>query len=72
LDWVGEANHTQLGDPVRGAALIHEVTGQDKLPAHLLLGADAIDRWQVKVDRIADDVEPWREKSVATAHRDRR
>jgi NAD(P)-dependent dehydrogenase (short-subunit alcohol dehydrogenase family) len=70
LDWVGDANHTQLGDPVKGAALIHEVTSEDKLPSHLLLGGDAIDRWQVKVEHLADDVEPWREKSVATAHRD--
>ncbi|OXM75046.1 MULTISPECIES: SDR family NAD(P)-dependent oxidoreductase [Amycolatopsis] len=70
LDWVGEANHTQLGDPVQGAALICEVTGQEKLPTHLLVGRDALDRWQVKVDRIAEDTEPWREKSIATAHRD--
>lgn len=70
LDWVGDANHTQLGDPVKGAALIHEVTSEDKLPSHLLLGGDAIDRWQVKVEHLADDVEPWREKSVATAHQD--
>ncbi|AIJ23998.1 SDR family NAD(P)-dependent oxidoreductase [Amycolatopsis methanolica] len=70
LDWVGEANHTQLGDPVQGAALIYEVAGQETLPTHLLLGRDAIDRWQVKVDRIADDTEPWRAKSIATAHQD--
>ena len=70
LDWVDDANHTQLGDPVKGAALIHEVTSEDKLPSHLLLGGDAIDRWQVKVEHLADDVEPWREKSFATAHQD--
>jgi NAD(P)-dependent dehydrogenase (short-subunit alcohol dehydrogenase family) len=70
LDWVGDANHTQLGDPVKGAALIHEVTSEDKLPSHLLLGGDAIDRWSVKVEQLADDVEPWREKSFATAHQD--
>lgn len=68
LDWVDDANHTQLGDPVKGAALIHEVTCGDTLPAHLLLGGDALDRWQVKAARIADDTEPWREKSLATAH----
>ncbi|GAB3569191.1 SDR family NAD(P)-dependent oxidoreductase [Amycolatopsis endophytica] len=70
VDWAGDANHTQLGDPVKGAALLHEVACQDKLPTHLLLGRDAIDRWQVKVDQIADDTEPWRAKSVATAHQD--
>ena len=70
LDWIDDANHAQLGDPVKGAALIHEVVGEEKLPSHLLLGADAIDRWQVKVDHLADDVQAWREKSVATAHQD--
>ncbi|GAA4669264.1 MULTISPECIES: SDR family NAD(P)-dependent oxidoreductase [Amycolatopsis] len=68
LDWIDEANHTQLGDPVRGAALIHRVTSGDKLPQHLLLGRDAFDRWEVKVARMADDIAPWRDESVATAH----
>jgi NAD(P)-dependent dehydrogenase (short-subunit alcohol dehydrogenase family) len=26
LDWVGEANHAQLGDPVKGAGLIYHLT----------------------------------------------
>lgn len=32
LDWVGDANHTQLGDPVKGAALIYQVADEEKLP----------------------------------------
>ncbi len=68
LDWVGEANHTQLGDPIKGAALIYEVTSQDKLPTHLPLGQDAIERLHVKIDQLHDDLAPWREKSAATAH----
>jgi NAD(P)-dependent dehydrogenase (short-subunit alcohol dehydrogenase family) len=68
LDWVDTANHTQLGDPVKGAALIHEVTSQDTLPTHLYLGPDTIDRLQVKVARIEQDLAPWRAKSAATAH----
>jgi NAD(P)-dependent dehydrogenase (short-subunit alcohol dehydrogenase family) len=68
LDWVGAANHTQLGDPVKGAALIHEVTSQDTLPTHLYLGPDTLDRLQVTVARIERDLAPWRAKSAATAH----
>lgn len=68
LDWVGEANHTQLGDPVKGAALIYEVTSQDKLPMHLPLGRDAIERLHVKIDQLRGDLAPWQEKSAATAH----
>ncbi|MGW6442272.1 SDR family NAD(P)-dependent oxidoreductase [Lentzea sp. NPDC055074] len=70
LDWVGTANHTQLGDPVKGAALIHEVTSGDTLPTHLYLGPDTIDRLQVKLAQIEQDLAPWRDKSAATAHED--
>jgi NAD(P)-dependent dehydrogenase (short-subunit alcohol dehydrogenase family) len=68
LDWVDTANHTQLGDPVKGAALIHEVTSQETLPTHLYLGPDTIDRLQVTIARIEQDLAPWRDKSAATAH----
>jgi NAD(P)-dependent dehydrogenase (short-subunit alcohol dehydrogenase family) len=67
LDWAGTANHTQLGDPVKGAALIYEVTCQDKLPGHLALGRDTIERQQVKIRGLQDDLAAWREKSAATA-----
>ncbi|RCG21004.1 SDR family NAD(P)-dependent oxidoreductase [Sphaerisporangium album] len=70
LDWAGTANHTQLGDPVKSAALIYEVTTQDELPAHLYLGPDTIQRLQVKLRQIERDLAPWREKSAATAHGD--
>ncbi|MEO3795957.1 SDR family oxidoreductase [Nonomuraea sp. B10E15] len=70
LDWAGTANHTQLGDPVKSAALIYEVTCQDKLPGHLYLGPDTLERLQVKLDRIEQDAASWREKSAATAHDD--
>ncbi|MFJ2212166.1 SDR family NAD(P)-dependent oxidoreductase [Streptomyces sp. NPDC101062] len=70
LDWIGQANHAQLGDPVKGAALIYEVTCQDKLPSHLALGRDAVERQQVKIGRLQDDLAAWQEKSTATAHDD--
>lgn len=68
LDWIGEANHTQLGDPAKAAALIYEITSQqDKLPSHLPLGRDAIERQQVKIQEIQDVLSTWQEKSTATA-----
>ncbi|RLV71804.1 SDR family NAD(P)-dependent oxidoreductase [Streptomyces rapamycinicus] len=70
LDWIDQANHAQLGDPVKGAALIVEVVGGEKLPTHLYLGRDTLERLEVKVQRIQDDLAPWREKSAATAHDD--
>ncbi|MGW4034425.1 SDR family NAD(P)-dependent oxidoreductase [Streptomyces sp. NPDC004838] len=70
LDWIDKANHAQLGDPVKGGALIVEVASGDKLPTHLYLGRDTLDRLQVKLRQIQDDLAPWREKSAATAHDD--
>jgi hypothetical protein len=70
LDWIDRANHAQLGDPVRGAALIVEVAGTEKLPTHLYLGRDTLERLDVKYRQVQDDLTPWREKSAATAHDD--
>ncbi|MEU3304242.1 SDR family NAD(P)-dependent oxidoreductase [Streptomyces sp. NPDC006678] len=70
LDWIDKANHAQLGDPVKGAALIVEVTTGDKLPTHLYLGRDTLERIEAKVRQISNDVSAWREKSAATAHDD--
>jgi NAD(P)-dependent dehydrogenase (short-subunit alcohol dehydrogenase family) len=70
LDWIDQANHAQLGDPVLGAALIVEVTGTEKLPTHLYLGRDTLERLEVKYRQVQDDLAPWREKSAATAHDD--
>ncbi|MGW1099891.1 SDR family oxidoreductase [Streptomyces sp. NPDC002455] len=67
LDWIGTANHTQLGDPVKGAALIHEVTSGEKLPGHLALGRDAIERRLVTIRSLQDDLAAWQDRSAATA-----
>ncbi|MGW3345947.1 SDR family NAD(P)-dependent oxidoreductase [Nonomuraea rubra] len=70
LDWAGTANHTQIGDPAKGAALIYEVASQNELPGHLYLGPDTLERLRVKLGRIEQDLTPWRAKSAATAHDD--
>jgi NAD(P)-dependent dehydrogenase (short-subunit alcohol dehydrogenase family) len=67
LDWIDTANHKQLGDPRKGAALIYEVTCQDKLPGHLALGRDAIERQLVKIRSLQEDLAAWQDKSAATA-----
>ncbi|MFJ1991500.1 Rossmann-fold NAD(P)-binding domain-containing protein [Streptomyces asiaticus] len=67
LDWIDTANHTQLGAPVKGAALIYEVTSGDKLPGHLALGRDAIERQLVKIRSLQDDLATRQDKSAATA-----
>ncbi|WP_406333965.1 SDR family NAD(P)-dependent oxidoreductase [Streptomyces sp. NBC_00203] len=70
LDWIDKANHAQLGDPVKGAALIVEAAAAEKLPTHLYLGRDTLERLDVKYQQVQDDLAPWRQKSAATAHDD--
>lgn len=67
LDAIEAVNHTQPGDPRKGAALIYEVACQDKMPGHLALGRDAIEHQLGKIRRLQDDLTAWKEKSVATA-----
>ncbi|MDI6521791.1 SDR family NAD(P)-dependent oxidoreductase [Streptomyces coelicoflavus] len=67
LDWIDTANHTQLGDPVKGAALIYEVASEDALPGHLALGRDAIERRLANIRTLQDDLAAWQTKSAATA-----
>ncbi|WP_223205500.1 Rossmann-fold NAD(P)-binding domain-containing protein [Gordonia jinghuaiqii] len=45
LDWADETNHTQLGDPAKGAAFIYRiVSSDDRLPLQLPVDRDALDR----------------------------
>ncbi|MFH8976649.1 SDR family NAD(P)-dependent oxidoreductase [Streptomyces sp. NPDC017890] len=70
LDWVDRANHAQLGDPVKGAALIVEAASAERPPTHLYLGRDTLERLDVKYRQVQEDLAPWREKSAATGHDD--
>ncbi len=65
-----EANHTQMGDPVKGAELIYRVVSSGRLPSHLYLGGDTIESQETVMRRAAQDIEAWREESTATAHDD--
>ena len=70
LEWSSQANHTQLGDPVKGAQLIRDVVAGGDVPSHLYLGADSIERREALVERVHADIAAWRSRSVATAHDD--
>lgn len=68
LDWAQEANHSQLGDPVKAAAFIDQVASSDRLPLRLPVGQDALDRRAVMNERIEREIAPLREASATTAH----
>lgn len=70
LDWIDEANHAQLGDPVKAAEFIYRVTQAERLPLHLPVGQDSLDRRSYISERIAQDIEPLRKAAAATAHVD--
>lgn len=67
LDWAGESNHAQMGDPVKGAALIYRVASEDRLPLHLPVGQDAIEHREAITARLENELAPWRDASAATA-----
>jgi NAD(P)-dependent dehydrogenase (short-subunit alcohol dehydrogenase family) len=68
LDWADAANHTQLGDPVKGAAFIYQVASGQRLPLHLPVGQDSLERRAVMSERIERQIAPWRAAAAATAH----
>lgn len=65
-----DLNHTQMGDPVKGAALIYQVVSSGRLPSHLYLGADTIETQETVIRRAEQDIEAWRTESTTTAHDD--
>jgi NAD(P)-dependent dehydrogenase (short-subunit alcohol dehydrogenase family) len=66
-----EAMHTQIkgnqpGDPVKAVAAIIAVAAAPNPPLHLLLGQDAYDMANVKVQALQADMAQWKHMTVAT------
>jgi hypothetical protein len=53
-------------DPAKVAQLILRLAGSDRLPAHLLVGSDAVKYAGEAEEARAADAERWREISVST------
>jgi hypothetical protein len=55
-----------MSDPVKVAQLILPLAGSDQLPAHLLIGSDAVEyAGQAEVTRAAE-ADRWRPFSIST------
>ena len=69
--WARSSRHWHLlgkenSDPAKVAQVILRLAASDRLPAHLLLGSDAVQyAGQAEAAR-ADDEKQWREVSVST------
>ena len=59
----------QAGDPARAAAAMLQLVAAEEPPLDLLLGQDALDRADVRANRLAADIRDWRMISAETAHR---
>lgn len=64
--WRGDTHGQQQGDPGRGAEAIVRAITAERPPLHLLLGADAYERANRKLDGIRDEFEAWRETTFST------
>ena len=58
-------NGAQAGDPIKAAAAIIRLAGEENPPLHLLLGADAYARAQAKLKAMNQEFENWKALSTS-------
>jgi NAD(P)-dependent dehydrogenase (short-subunit alcohol dehydrogenase family) len=63
-------NHTQPGDPVKGAAAILRIADSEQPPLRVQLGSDSADAMDRKVAQLRDEAEAWRPLALSTDHDD--
>jgi hypothetical protein len=63
---LGALAEATMDDPVRVAQVVLRLAASDQLPAHLLLGCDAVHHADQAEASRAADLERWRETSVST------
>jgi hypothetical protein len=63
---LGALAEATMDDPVRVAQVVLRLAASDQLPAHLLLGSDAVHHADQAEASRAADLERWRETSVST------
>ena len=63
-----QRNGQQRGDPVAAARVIVNAVLLAEPPLRLVLGADAIERVETKLESVRRDVEAWRAQSISTGY----
>ncbi len=63
-----DRNHAQVNDPVKGAAAIVAIATAADPPTRLQLGPDSVGAVEAKLQRVADDLNEWRELSTSTTY----
>ncbi|RSM87203.1 short-chain dehydrogenase/reductase [Streptomyces sp. WAC 01325] len=69
-DLVPGINHTQPGDPIKGAAAILQIADAPKPPVRVQLGSDCVSELDRKVAQLQEESASWREFSLSTDHDD--
>ncbi|WP_028298047.1 SDR family NAD(P)-dependent oxidoreductase [Olivibacter sitiensis] len=60
-------NGNQPNDPDKAADVLISISKEENPPVHLLLGKDAFDLLQSKINTITEDAEQWKEYTLSTA-----
>src|SRR5262245_2373323 len=68
--WAEDTNHSQLGDPVKGAAAMIAVATRPHPPSRVQLGADCVARVESKLAAVARELEENRQLAGSTGHAD--
>lgn len=63
-------HHDQLGDPIRGGAVIVDTILKDNYPRRLLLGTDAVDFARKQYKMRLDEIDKWENSSIMTDYKE--
>lgn len=67
LGWLRENDGKQPGDPRKAAQAIIKVVEAENPPLRLPLGEDAVTAIEAELEKVKNDIAPWRETGVNTA-----
>ncbi len=65
-EWLDGKHQTQEGDPKKLATALLQLAAAEKQPAHLLMGSDAVQRMQDRIERDTAETQEWKSVSVST------
>jgi NAD(P)-dependent dehydrogenase (short-subunit alcohol dehydrogenase family) len=66
--WLQEMDGKQPGDPKKAALAIIQAVNSSNPPLRLLLGADAVNAIESKLESVKAELEDWKEVSINTAY----
>lgn len=68
LDWAGNIDGKQPGDPDKAVNVMIQAVESESPPLRLALGSDAVQAIEAKLDSVRADLDAWREVAVNTAY----